>query len=134
MKQCGIVTNLGEILSDPYKSEVNVSISWLWDARTSRRLKGGGEKMVGRRFDLWLEEHGKPSNFRRALTDVTETAYLVKLWFDDYGVFYTAADLVAMTAMVLQREQDMRGSLVKELSQLRADLGDLTDRQAAMEP
>jgi hypothetical protein len=84
--------------------------------------------MMGRKFDLWLEEHGKPSHFRRALTDVTEAAYLVKLWFDDHGVSYTAADLVAMTAMVLQREQDMRGSLVKELSQLSADLGGLTDR------
>jgi hypothetical protein len=85
--------------------------------------------MVGRKFDLWLEEHGEPSNFRRALTDVTEAAYLVKLWFDDHGVSCTAADLVAMTAMVLQREQDMRGSLVKELSQLSADLGGgLTDR------
>ena len=80
--------------------------------------------MVGRKFDLWLEEHDKPSNFRRALTDVTEAAYLAKLWFDDHGVPYTAADLIAMTAMVLQREQDMRGSLVKELSQLSADLTD----------
>ena len=83
---------------------------------------------MDRKFDLWLEEHSKPSNFRRALTDVTEAAYVVKLWFDDYDVSYTAADLVAMTAMVLQREQDMRGSLVKELSQLSADLGDLTER------
>ena len=82
---------------------------------------------MDRKFDLWLEEHSKPSNFRRALTDVTEAAYVVKLWFDDHDVSYTAADL-AMTAMVLQREQDMRGSLVKELSQLSADLGDLTER------
>ena len=78
--------------------------------------------MEGRKFDLWLEEHGQRYNFRRALTDVMDAAYLVKLWFDDYGVSHTAADLVAMTAMVLQREQDMRGSLVKELSQLSADL------------
>ena len=49
---------------------------------------------------------------------------MVKLWFDDHGVSYTAADLIAMTAMVLQREQNMRGSLVKELSQLNADLTD----------
>jgi len=83
----------------------------------------GRKKMEGRKFDLWLKEHGQRSNFRRALTDVTEVGYLVKLWFDDYGVSYTAADLVAMTAMVLQREQDIRGSLVKELSQLGADLG-----------
>ena len=81
-----------------------------------------------RKFDLWLEEHGKPSNFRRALTDVTGAAYLVKLWFDDHGVSHTAADLVAMTAMVLQREQSFQASLVKELSHLSADLGDLTDR------
>jgi len=80
--------------------------------------------MVGGKFDLWLEEHDKPSHFRRALSDVTEAAYLVKLWFDDHGVSYTAADLIAMTAMVLQREQNMRGSLVKELSQLNADLTD----------
>ena len=38
-----------------------------------------------------------------------DAAYLVKLWFDDHGVSYTAADLVAMTAMVVQREQSMRG-------------------------
>jgi hypothetical protein len=54
--------------------------------------------MVGRKFDLWLEEHGEPSNFRRALTDVTEAAYLVKLWFDDHGVSYTAADLVYLSS------------------------------------
>jgi len=81
-----------------------------------------------RKFDLWLEEHGKPSNFRRALTDVTGAAYLVKLWFADHRVSHTAADLVAMTAMVLQREQSLQGSLVKELSQLTTDLGDLTNR------
>ena len=79
---------------------------------------------MSRKFDVWLEEHGKPSNFRPALTDVTDAAYLVKLWFDDHRVSHTAADLVAMTAMVLQREQDMQGSLVKELSQLSADLTD----------
>jgi hypothetical protein len=84
--------------------------------------------MMSRKFDLWLEEHSTPSNFRRALTDVTDAAYVVKLWFDDHGVTYTAADLVAMTAMVLEREQSLRGSLVKELSQLSADLGNLTDR------
>ena len=83
--------------------------------------------MVGGKFDLWLEEHDKPSHFRRALSDVTEAAYLVKLWFDDHAVSYTAADLVSMTAMVLQREQDTRGSVVKELSQLSAGLGGLTD-------
>jgi hypothetical protein len=84
--------------------------------------------MMSRKFGLWLEEHGKPSNFRRALTDVTDAAYLVKLWFDDHRVSHTAADLVAMTAMVLQREQSLQGSLVRELSQLSTDLGDLTDR------
>ena len=81
-----------------------------------------------RKFDVWLEEHGKPSNFRRALTDVTDAAYLVKLWFDDHRVSHTAADLVAMTAMVLEREQRLQGSLVGQLSQLSADLGDLTER------
>jgi hypothetical protein len=47
MKQCTIVTNLGEILSDLSESEINVSISWLWDARTLRRPKGEGEKDGG---------------------------------------------------------------------------------------
>jgi hypothetical protein len=47
MKQCGIVTNLEEILRDLYESEINVSISWLWEARASRRLKGRGEKDGG---------------------------------------------------------------------------------------
>ena len=70
---------------------------------------------MDRKFDLWLEEHSKPSNFRRALTDVTEAAYVVKLWFDDHDVSYTAADLVAMTAMVLEREQRLQGSLVGQL-------------------
>ena len=83
---------------------------------------------MSRKCDLWHEEHGKPSNFRRALTDVTDAAYLVKLWFDDHRVSHTAVDLVAMTAMVLQREQSLQGSLVRELSQLSAELGDLTDR------
>ena len=78
---------------------------------------------MSRKFDLWLEEHGKQSNFRRALTEVTDAAYLVKLWFDDHGVSHTAADLVAMTAMILQREQRLQGSLVKELSHLSAAMG-----------
>jgi hypothetical protein len=51
----------------------------------------------------------EPPTARQAIIDVTDTAYLVKVWFEQHRVAYTAADLASMTSMVLEREKLPRG-------------------------
>jgi hypothetical protein len=45
------------------------------------------------------------SDFRSALIDVTDTAHLCKAWFETYGVSATAADIVALTKLVMEHHQ-----------------------------
>jgi hypothetical protein len=42
---------------------------------------------------------------RGPIIDVTDTAYLVKLWFDTYAPTATAADIIAMTGLIMERER-----------------------------
>lgn len=42
--------------------------------------------------------------FKLALIDVCDTAEMCKKWFDSVGLSYAAADVVALTALVLGRE------------------------------
>ena len=53
-------------------------------------------------FEVWLQRC--PFTMRAALIDVADTADMCKRWFESNQVAYTAADLVAMTALVLKRE------------------------------
>lgn len=58
------------------------------------------------RLDKRLEH--VPEFFKSALVDVMDTAEMVKLWLEDSGVIYTAADLAAFTAVVLERQKQLR--------------------------
>jgi hypothetical protein len=47
---------------------------------------------------------------RMSLIDVLDTAYIVRKWFDVYAPGATAADIVAMTAIIMQRKAPARPS------------------------
>jgi hypothetical protein len=47
---------------------------------------------------------GAPGSFCTAMVDVADAAYACKLWFESNGLRPTAADVVAMTRLVLERE------------------------------
>lgn len=55
------------------------------------------------RFDQAVIQCQEP--FRKAIIEVMDTAYMVKLWFEIYAPAALPADIVAMTAMVLEREK-----------------------------
>jgi hypothetical protein len=50
---------------------------------------------------------------RMLVINVLDTAFLVKKWFDAYAPTATPADIVAMTAIIMQRESG--GGIVKAL-------------------
>jgi hypothetical protein len=56
-------------------------------------------------FEELLERVVDPDK-RQPLIDVLDTATICKAWFVAHGLTCTAADLVAMTALVLARERD----------------------------
>ena len=47
---------------------------------------------------------GAPGSFCAAMVDVADAAYACKLWFEGNGLRPTAADVVAMTRLVLEHE------------------------------
>lgn len=65
----------------------------------------------GLKFSNYFEAHlallsksPVPGEVRQAITDVADTAYGCKLWFESQGLQATAADIVAMARLVLERE------------------------------
>ena len=76
------------------------------------------EKM--NRFEELLKSMNRPgarpgaSAFRDALIDVADTASMCKMWFDSEGIAYTAADVVAMARLVLEREPFCHDRLRRE--------------------
>jgi hypothetical protein len=63
---------------------------------------------------------GAPSSFCTAMMDVADAAYACMLWFESNGLRPTAADVVAMTRLVLEHEAGLGNHLGRP--QLR-DLG-----------
>jgi hypothetical protein len=63
-------------------------------------------------FDKRLDSMREPeaANFKGALIDVCDTAYMCKLWFDSYGLVATAADVVALTRLVMEREAAIKAA------------------------
>ena len=57
-------------------------------------------------FEEWLNgaQGAGPRNFRAAVIDVADTAYVCKLWFESYGLNATVADIMAMARLVMERE------------------------------
>lgn len=56
-------------------------------------------------FDKALEAINGQSTWKAALIDVCDSAYLCKKWLDVHAPGYTAADIIALTALVIAREQ-----------------------------
>jgi hypothetical protein len=57
-------------------------------------------------FGDWMLDGGGrdiDSNIRCALSEVSDTAYACKLWFESYGVPFTGSDVIAMTRLVTAR-------------------------------
>lgn len=46
--------------------------------------------------------------WKQAIVDVADTAWLCRSWFDSHAVKCTAADIVAMTQLILAREEQAR--------------------------
>lgn len=46
--------------------------------------------------------------WKKAIIEVADTAYLCRLWLETYTKEFTAADVLAMTRMVMDREDDKR--------------------------
>ena len=49
-----------------------------------------------------------PEPWKSALVAVCDVAETIKFWLDDRQVPYVAADIVALTNLVLQRERETR--------------------------
>jgi hypothetical protein len=59
-------------------------------------------------FDQFLADtRGAPASthWRQPVIDVADTMYVCKKWFEGHEVAFTASDLLAMTRLVLEREQ-----------------------------
>jgi hypothetical protein len=54
---------------------------------------------------------GAPDSFCKAMVDVADAAYACKLWFEGNGLRPTAADVVAMTRLVLEHEAGLGNRL-----------------------
>jgi len=63
-------------------------------------------------FEKRLERMREPdaSVFKDALIDVCDTAHMCKLWFESYGLAATAADVVALTRLVMEREAALKAA------------------------
>jgi hypothetical protein len=63
-------------------------------------------------FDKRLDSMREPEDalFRDALIGVCDAAYMCKLWFESYGLAATAADVVALTRLVMEREAALKAA------------------------
>jgi hypothetical protein len=57
-----------------------------------------------------MSAEGAPDSFCTAMVDVADAAYACKLWFEGNGLRPTAAAVVAMTRLVLERETGPGGA------------------------
>jgi hypothetical protein len=64
-----------------------------------------GKLLFANGFEKLLYEGIPDADKRMHVIDVTDTAYLVMKWFDEYGVQAKAADIVAMTKLILDKER-----------------------------
>jgi hypothetical protein len=55
-----------------------------------------------------------PYSLVSALSDVGDTCYACKLWFESHKIPFTGADVVAMATLVMQRE-DTRQSILDKM-------------------
>mgnify|MGYP007083501324 CR=1 FL=1 len=64
-------------------------------------------KQKSRRYDELLRSitQHEARTWKGALIDVLDTAELCSAWFEQHGIQCTAADLVAMTELVMIRQE-----------------------------
>jgi hypothetical protein len=85
-----------------------------WKEKARRRLRievmiGGSTPMNA--FDQFLADAREElacTRWRQALTDVADIMVVCKKWFEGHEVPFTAADLLVMMRLVLERERTMR--------------------------
>lgn len=56
------------------------------------------------RFDEMLLAYSVPERWKKALIDVADTAFICWVWLDERKVPFSAADVLTMTKMVIDRE------------------------------
>lgn len=62
-------------------------------------------------FDQFLADTREElacTRWRQPIIDVADTMYVCKKWFEGHEVAFTAADLVGMARLLLERERAMR--------------------------
>jgi hypothetical protein len=67
-------------------------------------------------FDQFLadtREDFSKMHWRQPVIEVADTMYVCKKWFEGYEIAFTAADLVAMTRLVLERERSIREEVTR---------------------
>ena len=85
---------------------------WMEKARRQLRIVdmiGGSTPMNA--FDQFLadaREELAGACWRQPIIDVADTMYVCKKWFEGHEIAFTASDLLAMTRLVLEREQATR--------------------------
>jgi hypothetical protein len=60
------------------------------------------------RFIREMPELGDAYHWKPHIIDVADTMFACKTWFQSYGVSFTGADVVAMTKLILKREEAAR--------------------------
>ncbi len=58
-------------------------------------------------FELFLSKsyaQGAPRNMKQAIVDIADTAHTCQLWFESYRLPATAADVIAMTRLIMERQ------------------------------
>lgn len=56
------------------------------------------------RFDEMVAAYGVPDLWKQSLIDVADTAFICWVWLDERKVPFTAADVLTMAKMVIDRE------------------------------
>jgi hypothetical protein len=67
-------------------------------------------------FDQFLadtREDFSQMHWRQPAIEVADTMYVCKKWFEGHDVVFTAADLVAMARLVLERERSIREEVMR---------------------
>jgi hypothetical protein len=55
-------------------------------------------------LDKGYARDARSRHIRDAVIEVADTAYMCKTWFESYKLEATAADVIAMTRLIIERE------------------------------
>jgi hypothetical protein len=78
-----------------------------------------------------MNDEGTYGSFCTAMVGVADAAYACKLWLENNGLRPTAADIVAMTRLVLEREAELKvAPMRRPVDQRSANADHRSPRQA----